>query len=201
MARERGAAPVARIEGVGTPAGTSLGSPVAFAENGAATADTGKASVGSAPSFTAGTGKAVAAAAPAARIEARADAPTPAASIDARAAASTSAATTGGHSTASKPANGVASPGPSASGDATSSAAGPGVLERVCAWFAETFPNSRHAVLGGIAGLIVAIMLFTIGVLKTLVILVLVVVGVACGQYLDGDPKIIRMVQSLAKRR
>lgn len=77
----------------------------------------------------------------------------------------------------------------------------PGVLERVCTWFAETFPNSRHAVLGGIAGLVVAIMLFTIGVLRTLVILVLVIVGVAAGQYLDGDPKLVRLFQSLTKRR
>ena len=77
----------------------------------------------------------------------------------------------------------------------------PGVLARVCTWFAETFPNSRHAVLGGIAGLVVAIMLFTIGVLRTLVILVLVIVGVAAGQYLDGDPKLVRLFQSLTKRR
>lgn len=90
---------------------------------------------------------------------------------------------------------------PAAGAPAQAAPNAPGALERVCTWFAETFPNSRHAVLGGIAGLVVAIMLFTIGVLRTLVILVLVIVGVAAGQYLDGDPKLVRLFQSLTKRR
>lgn len=90
---------------------------------------------------------------------------------------------------------------PAAGAPAQAAPNAPGVLERVCTWFAETFPNSRHAVLGGIAGLVVAIMLFTVGVLRTLVILVLVIVGVAAGQYLDGDPKLVRLFQSLTKRR
>lgn len=83
----------------------------------------------------------------------------------------------------------------------TSAPAGEGVLDRLSAWFAETFPHSRYAVLGGLAGLVVALLLFWIGVLKTLVIVVLVVVGVAIGQYLDGDPRLIRIVQGLVKRR
>lgn len=83
----------------------------------------------------------------------------------------------------------------------TSAPAGAGVLDRLSDWFAETFPHSRYAVLGGIAGLVVALLLFWIGVLKTLVIVVLVVVGVAIGQYLDGDPRLIRIVQGLVKRR
>ena len=90
---------------------------------------------------------------------------------------------------------------PAAGAPAQAAPNAPGALERVCTWFAETFPNSRHAVLGGIAGLVVAIMLFTIGMLRTLVILVLVIVGVAAGQYLDGDPKLVRLFQSLTKRR
>lgn len=83
----------------------------------------------------------------------------------------------------------------------SSAPAGAGVLDRLSAWFAETFPRSRCAVLGGLAGLVVALLLFWIGVLKTLVIVVLVVVGVAIGQYLDGDPRLIRIVQGLVKRR
>ena len=82
-----------------------------------------------------------------------------------------------------------------------SAPAGAGALDRLSAWFAETFPHSRYAVLGGLAGLVVALLLFWIGVLKTLVIVVLVVVGVAIGQYLDGDPRLIRIVQGLVKRR
>lgn len=82
-----------------------------------------------------------------------------------------------------------------------SAPAGAGALDRLSAWFAETFPHGRYAVLGGLAGLVVALLLFWIGVLKTLVIVVLVVVGVAIGQYLDGDPRLIRIVQGLVKRR
>lgn len=74
-------------------------------------------------------------------------------------------------------------------------------LDRAGAWLAETFPNSRHAVLGGICGLIVALLLFTIGVLDTLIVAVCIACGVAVGQYLDGDPKLARIVQSLIKRR
>ena len=172
MAKERGAAPVARIEGAGAPSG----SPAAPAEHGSAPFAAGRAAKAVEP-----------ATAPAAAPGERPSATAPAGD--------------GAPAPSGPVANGGPRPGASAGGDATSSAAAPGVLERICTWFAETFPNSRHAVLGGLAGLVVAIMLFTIGILKTLVILVLVVVGVACGQYLDGDPKIIRMVQSLAKRR
>lgn len=80
-------------------------------------------------------------------------------------------------------------------------AAQPGVLARASHWLDETFPNSRNAVLGGVTGLVVALLLFTIGVLKTLAIAILVVVGIACGQYLDGDPKIVRFIQNLMKKR
>lgn len=80
-------------------------------------------------------------------------------------------------------------------------AAQPGVLARASRWLDETFPNSRNAVLGGVTGLVVALLLFTIGVLKTLVIAILVVVGIACGQYLDGEPKIVRFIQNLMKKR
>lgn len=80
-------------------------------------------------------------------------------------------------------------------------AAQPGVLARASRWLDETFPNSRNAVLGGVTGLVVALLLFSIGVLKTLVIAILVVVGIACGQYLDGEPKIVRFIQNLMKKR
>lgn len=80
-------------------------------------------------------------------------------------------------------------------------AAQPGAFARASHWLDETFPNSRNAVLGGVTGLVVALLLFTIGVLKTLAIAILVVVGIACGQYLDGDPKIVRFIQNLMKKR
>lgn len=76
-----------------------------------------------------------------------------------------------------------------------------GAWARFSAWFAKTFPHSRHAVIGGVCGLVVALLLFSIGLFKTAVIAVLVTVGVACGQYADGDPKLVNLVRELMKRR
>ena len=77
----------------------------------------------------------------------------------------------------------------------------PGAWTRLSTWFATTFPHSRNAVLGGIWGLVVALLLFSVGLLKTLVIALLVTIGVACGQYADGDPKLVNLVRELMKRR
>ena len=77
----------------------------------------------------------------------------------------------------------------------------PGAWTRLSTWFATTFPHSRNAVLGGICGLVVALLLFSVGLLKTLVIALLVTIGVACGQYTDGDPKLVNLVRELMKRR
>ena len=49
----------------------------------------------------------------------------------------------------------------------------PGAWTRLSTWFATTFPHSRNAVLGGICGLVVALLLFSVGLLKTLVIALL----------------------------
>ena len=77
----------------------------------------------------------------------------------------------------------------------------PGAWTRLSTWFATTFPHSRNAVLGGICGLVVALLLCSVGLLKTLVIALLVTIGVACGQYVDGDPKLVNLVRELMKRR
>lgn len=77
----------------------------------------------------------------------------------------------------------------------------PGAWTRLSTWFATTFLHSRNAVLGGICGLVVALLLFSVGLLKTLVIALLVTIGVACGQYADGDPKLVNLVRELMKRR
>lgn len=76
-----------------------------------------------------------------------------------------------------------------------------GYLKRLDAWLNETFPNNRGAVLGGVAGLIVALLFFAIGFWNTLFIVVLVLIGVAAGQYIDGDPKLVRAIQKLIKKR
>lgn len=72
---------------------------------------------------------------------------------------------------------------------------------QLASWLARTLPGHQNAVLGGLAGLVVALLLFWIGLFKTLVIVVLVLVGVACGQLVDGDPKLVRIVQRLMKKR
>ena len=67
-------------------------------------------------------------------------------------------------------------------------------------WLSEAFPACRGSVLGGAVGLVTAVMLLTIGVWRTLVIVVLVALGIVVGQYVDGDPKMIRAIQRLLKR-
>lgn len=124
-------------------------------------------------------------------------APTNGSSAADAAGAQTSAAQPSGD--ASQPASGTEPAAQPTSG--TEPAAQPGAFARASHWLDETFPNSRNAVLGGVTGLVVALLLFTIGVLKTLIIAILVVVGIACGQYLDGDPKIVRFIQNLIKKR
>ena len=129
------------------------------------------------------------------RIE-PADAPASASSGKAPTNGSSAADTAGAQTSTAQPSGDAAQP---ASGPEP--AAQPGAFARASHWLDETFPNSRNAVLGGVTGLVVALLLFTIGVLKTLVIAILVVVGIACGQYLDGEPKIVRFIQNLMKKR
>lgn len=59
------------------------------------------------------------------------------------------------------------------------------------------FPGHENAVLGGIAGLIVALLIFFVGFWQTLFVALLVCTGIAVGQLLDGDPKIIRALKKL----
>lgn len=73
----------------------------------------------------------------------------------------------------------------------TKQKAGTRPLEAAEAWFHKTFPGHENAVLCGFLGLIVAILLFAIGFWATLLVALCVTIGVAIGQMLDGDPKII----------
>lgn len=139
------------------------------------------------------------------RIE-PADAPASASSGKAPTNGSSAADTAGAQTSAAQPsgdaAESASGPEPAAQpANGTEPAAQPGAFARASHWLDETFPNSRNAVLGGMTGLVVALLLFSIGVLKTLVIAILMVVGIACGQYLDGEPKIVRFIQNLMKKR
>ena len=67
----------------------------------------------------------------------------------------------------------------------------------VVQWFEQLFPGHAHAVIFGLLGFLVAILLFIIGFWKTLLIVILVVIGTSIGQALDGDPKLINMVKHI----
>lgn len=83
---------------------------------------------------------------------------------------------------------------PTDSGVAGSAAAG---FSRVSAWVSKTFPGHENAFWGGVLGLVAAVVLLAFGIFKTLVLVVLVVAGIAVGQLVDGDPKLIRALQRL----
>ena len=61
----------------------------------------------------------------------------------------------------------------------------------------EWASEHMHAVIGGIFGLVAALCIFCIGFWKTLFVSLLVCAGIALGQYLDGDPKIINFLRRL----
>lgn len=64
-------------------------------------------------------------------------------------------------------------------------------------WLHATFPGHENAALGGLCGLVVAILVFAIGFWQTLFVTICVLVGVAIGQYADGNPKVVRAVSKL----
>ena len=70
-------------------------------------------------------------------------------------------------------------------------------VESVGSWLRQNFPGHVNAVVFGFLGFVLAVMLFCIGLWQTLVIALLVACGVAFGQYLDGDPRIDRLVGRL----
>lgn len=57
-----------------------------------------------------------------------------------------------------------------------------------------------HSVMYGLIGLAVAILILTIGLGATLLLAVLAAIGVAIGQYRDGDARVKTAVNRLIKR-
>lgn len=86
-------------------------------------------------------------------------------------------------------------------GETASAAASVGILALIASWMQETFPKHKNTIAGGACGLLLALLLFWIGLFKTVVIAALVVIGVAAGQYLDGDPKIARAAKNLMNKK
>lgn len=73
----------------------------------------------------------------------------------------------------------------------------PGVFERASAWVRRTFPGHENAFVFGVIGFLIAIFIFVIGFFQTIFVAILVLVGVAIGQQIDGDPKIINALRHL----
>jgi uncharacterized membrane protein len=74
-------------------------------------------------------------------------------------------------------------------------------VHMLSAWLKRSFPGHEHAFLGGVIGLVIAVLIFIVGIAKTLAITVFVVAGIAVGQLLDGDPKIINALRALFESR
>lgn len=68
---------------------------------------------------------------------------------------------------------------------------------RLTAWVRRAFPGHEHAFWGGVLGLLAAVLFLVLGLFRALVIIALVVVGVAIGQALDGDSKIMDLLRRL----
>ena len=68
-------------------------------------------------------------------------------------------------------------------------------------WVDSVVPGNRNAAIGAVVGLICAIAFFVLGFWRMLACAVFVLAGVAVGQLLDGDPKIIRAIKKLLDRR
>ena len=87
--------------------------------------------------------------------------------------------------------------GNAASGDSGAAGSAQAGFTRVSAWVSKTLPGHETAFWGGVFGLVAAVVLLAFGILKTLIVVVLVVAGIAVGQLVDGDPKLIRALQRL----
>ncbi len=74
-----------------------------------------------------------------------------------------------------------------------------GARERATAFADGIFPGHGNAILWGVIGFLAALLIFVLGFWRTLFIAFLVLVGVAFGQYLDGDPKIVRALMNLIR--
>lgn len=72
---------------------------------------------------------------------------------------------------------------------------GESLLDQLRAWVGTAMPGHENAVLWGIAGLAIALILLFVGFWQFLVIMLFVVAGVSFGQYLDGDPKIMSTIR------
>lgn len=71
----------------------------------------------------------------------------------------------------------------------------PGLIEQARDRLNEIFPGHGNAALFALVGLVMGVLLLMFGFWRMLLVSLLVVAGVAFGQYLDGDPKIIKALR------
>ena len=71
---------------------------------------------------------------------------------------------------------------------------------RFLAWVRRTFPGQEKAFWGALIGLVAAVVFLAVGPWPLVVIAAFVFVGVAAGQVLDGDPKIVNTLRHLFNR-
>ena len=74
-----------------------------------------------------------------------------------------------------------------------------GARRKATAFAEGVAPGHGNAIVCGVVGFVAAVLIFLIGFWQTLFIAFLVLVGIAFGQYLDGDPKIIRALMRLIR--
>lgn len=72
---------------------------------------------------------------------------------------------------------------------------------RATGWLEGIAPGHGNAIFFGIVGLVAGILIFTVGFWETLVLVILVLVGVTFGQWLDGDPRIWNALMGLIRPR
>ena len=82
--------------------------------------------------------------------------------------------------------------------DSKRAAVSPGGVGRsVAGWVHRTFPGHEHAFWGGVIALLVALLVFAIGIGRVIFIGIVIFVGVAIGQVFDGDPKLVNAIRRL----
>ena len=74
-------------------------------------------------------------------------------------------------------------------------------LRAVASWVQSTFPGHEKSFIGGLIGFVAAILFLSLGIGRALVVIVFIIIGVAVGQYLEGDPKILTAVRDWLSNR
>ena len=69
--------------------------------------------------------------------------------------------------------------------------------ESLASWVHRSFPGHEHAFWGGVVALLIALLVFIIGLWRVIFIGIVVIVGIAVGQVLDGDPKLVNAIRDL----